>query len=409
MKSQFSFVLYFLLFFTCVLSAQNITFKDLEKQVAHYNHNQKFDSSIKLISTFISNNDNTPYNKYAAYLLKSFTYKALFNYDETFKALDLALQEGLKSDKADEVKATIMAEKAFAYFDLQKYDQAFDLMTQLRNSKYKYLEADNTAYLIMQQGYIDYLNKKYTEAEAKFDEAISIMGNVKPENLPVIYGKKMELYKMTGEHIKSKSAFNLGLESAKKSKILKYQIYMLEQLREQQMFDNDWKGAFLSFQTIDGLKTKYNAEDTSNKLKLFEKDVEIQKRDFELSKNKIFRNSLLIVILLLFIGLYLFIRLYKSDRQKRVLIEKEYQRIYDELEILTKSLDSQGFTKFDFSLFNLSERQTEIIELIRSGKSNKEIGSLLFISENTVKYHLKVIYDALNIENRKEFYKLINE
>ena len=409
MKSQFSFVLYFLFFFNCVLSAQNITFKDLEKQVAHYNHNQKFDSSIQLISTFISNNDNTPYNKYAAYLLKSFTYKALFNYDETFKALDLALQEGLKSDKADEVKATIMAEKAFAYFDLQKYDQAFDLMTQLRNSKYKYLEADNTAYLIMQQGYIDYLNKKYTEAEAKFDEAISIMENVKPENLPVIYGKKMELYKMTGEHIKSKSAFNLGLESAKKSKILKYQIYMLEQLREQQMFDNDWKGAFISFQTIDGLKTKYNAEDTSNKLKLFEKDVEIQKRDFELSKNKIFRNSLLIVILLLFIGLYLFIRLYKSDRQKRVLIEKEYQRIYDELEILTKSLDSQGFTKFDFSLFNLSERQTEIIELIRSGKSNKEIGSLLFISENTVKYHLKVIYDALNIENRKEFYKLINE
>ena len=186
MKSQFSFVLYFLFFFNCVLSAQNITFKDLEKQVAHYNHNQKFDSSIQLISTFISNNDNTPYNKYAAYLLKSFTYKALFNYDETFKALDLALQEGLKSDKADEVKATIMAEKAFAYFDLQKYDQAFDLMTQLRNSKYKYLEADNTAYLIMQQGYIDYLNKKYTEAEAKFDEAISIMENVKPENLPVI-------------------------------------------------------------------------------------------------------------------------------------------------------------------------------------------------------------------------------
>lgn len=404
MKTVFNF----LFFFSCFINAQHVTFLNLEKQVMENNNSQKFDSSIQLITDFVSDDSTTSYDKYSAYLLKAFTYKALFNYDETFKALDMALKEGLKSIKVEEVKATIKAEKAFVYFDLQKYDNAYYLMTQLRHSNYKNLDLGNTAYIIMQEGYIDYLNKKYTSAESKFDEAILIMEKVRPENLPVIYGKKMELYKMTGNHKMSSITFNLGIESAQKSKIIKYEIYIYEQLREQQMFDNNWKSAFKTYQIIEELKTKYDADGFSSKLKLLEKDNEIQKKDFELSKDIIFHNSLIVISLTLLVGLYLSIRLYKSNKQKSLLIEKEYKRIYEELEILTKNLTDQGITKINFAKFNLSERQLEIIELIRKGKSNKEIGIQLFISENTVKYHLKAIYDILNIENRREFFKLIN-
>ncbi|QTE23218.1 helix-turn-helix transcriptional regulator [Polaribacter cellanae] len=35
-------------------------------------------------------------------------------------------------------------------------------------------------------------------------------------------------------------------------------------------------------------------------------------------------------------------------------------------------------------------------------KTNKEIAEALFISVNTVKYHVKNIYDKLNIKSRRE-------
>lgn len=50
----------------------------------------------------------------------------------------------------------------------------------------------------------------------------------------------------------------------------------------------------------------------------------------------------------------------------------------------------------------LTYRQLEIIEFIKQGKTNKEIATILCISENTVKYHIKVIYNNLGISRRTE-------
>ncbi|TMM31109.1 hypothetical protein FDT66_03835 [Polaribacter aestuariivivens] len=50
----------------------------------------------------------------------------------------------------------------------------------------------------------------------------------------------------------------------------------------------------------------------------------------------------------------------------------------------------------------LSVREDEIFQLIVEGKSNKEIGNQLNISVNTVKFHIKNIYEKLNIKSRKE-------
>ena len=81
-------------------------------------------------------------------------------------------------------------------------------------------------------------------------------------------------------------------------------------------------------------------------------------------------------------------------------MEKENQRIYAEIERLTQALDEKGNATLNLSNYNLTDRQKEIIELIRSGLTNKEIASKLFISENTVKYHLKIIYEILDVEHR---------
>lgn len=50
----------------------------------------------------------------------------------------------------------------------------------------------------------------------------------------------------------------------------------------------------------------------------------------------------------------------------------------------------------------LSEREQEVLELIAQGKTNQEIAALLYLSENTVKYYLKNIYQKLQVNNRTE-------
>ena len=50
----------------------------------------------------------------------------------------------------------------------------------------------------------------------------------------------------------------------------------------------------------------------------------------------------------------------------------------------------------------LTEREVEILQLIIKGRSNKEISNALFISEDTVKYHLKALFAKLGVQDRTE-------
>ena len=50
----------------------------------------------------------------------------------------------------------------------------------------------------------------------------------------------------------------------------------------------------------------------------------------------------------------------------------------------------------------LSERELEILKLVSSGMSNKEIAGRLFLSQRTVKAHLTNIFNKLNVASRSE-------
>ncbi|MFI5004054.1 MAG: LuxR C-terminal-related transcriptional regulator [Solirubrobacterales bacterium] len=54
----------------------------------------------------------------------------------------------------------------------------------------------------------------------------------------------------------------------------------------------------------------------------------------------------------------------------------------------------------DAPLATLSAREREILDLLTSGLSNKEIATHLTISSNTVKFHLRTIYSKLGVCNR---------
>jgi two-component system response regulator DesR len=67
------------------------------------------------------------------------------------------------------------------------------------------------------------------------------------------------------------------------------------------------------------------------------------------------------------------------------------------MERLTERPDTRG----------LSSRQLEVLEELAKGRSNDEIARRLFISTNTVKFHLRAIYDRLGVHNRVEAAQLL--
>jgi two-component system NarL family response regulator len=50
----------------------------------------------------------------------------------------------------------------------------------------------------------------------------------------------------------------------------------------------------------------------------------------------------------------------------------------------------------------LSQREMEVLQLLVKGRSNKEIAAVLFISEDTVKAHLKTLFVKLHVQDRTQ-------
>jgi DNA-binding NarL/FixJ family response regulator len=57
----------------------------------------------------------------------------------------------------------------------------------------------------------------------------------------------------------------------------------------------------------------------------------------------------------------------------------------------------------------LSARQREILEMVVEGMSNAQIAERLYLSESTIKQHLRVVYKALGVRNRTEAAKTMRE
>jgi DNA-binding NarL/FixJ family response regulator len=57
----------------------------------------------------------------------------------------------------------------------------------------------------------------------------------------------------------------------------------------------------------------------------------------------------------------------------------------------------------------LSARQREILELVVEGLSNAEIAGRLYLSESTIKQHLRAVYKELGVSNRTQAAKTMRE
>lgn len=67
-----------------------------------------------------------------------------------------------------------------------------------------------------------------------------------------------------------------------------------------------------------------------------------------------------------------------------------------------------GETEVRFNMLRLTERELEVMDWIKQGKSNHEIAAILSVSVNTVKSHIKRIFQKLNVTKRAQAVALLS-
>jgi DNA-binding NarL/FixJ family response regulator len=70
--------------------------------------------------------------------------------------------------------------------------------------------------------------------------------------------------------------------------------------------------------------------------------------------------------------------------------------------LVTESFGASGFADRAANEFGLTGREREILEQVASGRSNKHIAADLWLSEQTIKYHLTNVYRKLEVGSRTE-------
>lgn len=63
--------------------------------------------------------------------------------------------------------------------------------------------------------------------------------------------------------------------------------------------------------------------------------------------------------------------------------------------------------KADNSVEKLSNKENQIVELVAEGYKNREIASMLFLSEQTIKSHLGRIFRKMQVKNRSQLVSMI--
>ena len=104
----------------------------------------------------------------------------------------------------------------------------------------------------------------------------------------------------------------------------------------------------------------------------------------------------LIALLFACVGIWLGLKL---TRKKEVIVERE--RIV-EREVTISAAAPFALNEERLRELTITKRELEILELIASGMSNREISDKLFVSENTVKTHSSWLFDKLSAKRRTQ-------
>ena len=134
--------------------------------------------------------------------------------------------------------------------------------------------------------------------------------------------------------------------------------------------------------------------------------------ELELSKKRILVISLTVILVLIITAVIVYFRFQKN---KHELLKKILTSHVMELGLKVNQLSAKKNTVLNISFEDLndklitpiSRREYEVLQQVFSKKTNREIAESLHVSLNTIKTHLKNLYDKLGVNNRTDAIELI--
>lgn len=382
------------------------SFQRLEQKVYQLNNELKYNESQALLLPVLQNETFPAEAKYQAALLLSYTYKRVFDYQSALKFLVVARKFAEETPKKDQYVAAIRSEEAFVLFDTHDYLKADSLLTLLEKVGFQYINLESKSKLVMQRGYLLFLNKQYEQAETTYDKAIGWMRASTPCHLPMIFVKKMQLYNAMNRPDLLNNALKQSTFYADSCHILKYRLYAFEELMHIYESRNDLARIVQTQKKLDSLNKIYVRETNIASLHNQQETLVLADQNRKLQHEQTSKSYLALMLAGLFVIALSLLGALLAYRRRQSRMDAEFLHMKSELETylaLSRTAPPNQVVSNRERWKALSERQQEVLECMAAGMSNKTMADKLFISENTVKYHIKNIYEFLEIKDRKEF------
>lgn len=401
---MFKNLLFFVLLLTTpFLSAQNIDPQKLNDEISVLNDQFKYEASLLKLEEVITDKKSTHYDIFNAYIQRSLTYKRLYNYPEVARNLELAKEhlDEVNDNKLKEIgEVRLLVEQLFVAFDNQKWEDVDKVLKEISTKDLSLLNSETELFYYNVIATLQMREKDFVNAEKTLNHAIELGKIDNPKHVAAVYIKLIDLAEFKKDTQMAEKAFDNAVFYSKKYKMLIYEKFVYYIMSHFYAEIKDFEKAYYYQKIAVELTYKYSTNTFNGKLTILDKDLLDKRKNIEIDYEKKIRYLLITCLIAVVAFLIVVIKLYNSNKEKNRFIQRENNRMRIELENFMKESHEKGEHLLRIEDYNLTERQLEIIELVKQGKTNKEIGEELFISENTVKYHLKIIYKSLGIDNR---------
>lgn len=342
----------------------------------------------------ILNHEKHPNELSVAYNALGLAYADLNDFQNASKNILKALEIS-KQIKDTTLIINRMVNLCALYTSFEKYDSGKSFCDQSAKLIENNFDPVRHTIVYHNLGKICHAEKKYKEGQKNLKNALSIAN--KGNMLPVI----KDIYKtMASQYIEN--------ENPKKA------FMYLE--KHQEISDSIFR--LNAHVEANALKFKYESVKSEVEIRSLKLRNEIKERDLKSLESRQ-RVTISFGVLFVILGLLSFF-LY-SQKQKNELaireieIENQLSKISSLQLDIARALDQKPKSEsplgyHDINLLisdDLTQREYQILELVLDGCSNQEIAKRVFLSVNTIKFHLKKIYNKLDVSNRIEVMQLL--
>lgn len=177
-----------------------------------------------------------------------------------------------------------------------------------------------------------------------------------------------------------------------------YNYFKLSQINKDSLYNEE------EARKIGRLESKLDLVSKQKEVELLEERNRVAKAEL-MQKQQQQLFLILITILIVVAGTYVIITQQQRSRLKHQALEGEIAELRNDIkdQLVSNYQLEVSLDELNKKLVNpLSDREYDVLKNIFTNKTNQEIAEELYVSINTVKTHLRNLYNKLGVTNRKE-------